>query len=87
MRCLARDTKLEALEQRDRVALARPRIRAAKPRAEKLLDWVRDVQRDCTACGQPLSTNRGVLFQGDHLVHATCWQAEPKPAADLPPAG
>jgi hypothetical protein len=27
----------------------------------------------------PLAGPRGVLFQGDQLVHAACWRAEPKP--------
>jgi hypothetical protein len=38
---------------------------------------------DCPACGERLGTSRGVLFQGDWLVHAACWRDDPKPF-DLP---
>jgi hypothetical protein len=36
----------------------------------------RAYQMSCAVCGVPLATGRSVIFQGDHLVHATCWQAE-----------
>jgi hypothetical protein len=30
-------------------------------------------QMICAVCGVPLATGCSVIFQGDHLVHATCW--------------
>jgi hypothetical protein len=46
----------------------------------------RKVQHSCGACGQRLDTTPGVLFQGDHLVHAACWPGDSKPVAG-PPIG
>src|SRR5262245_24207294 len=70
MRCLAREMTLETLEQRERVQLDRMRARAARERADELFEWVRRGQPLCSACELPLNTSRGVLFQGDQLVHA-----------------
>ena len=39
--------------------------------------------RSCPACGMLLAATGSVLFQGDHLVHASCWRAEPTPRFDL----
>jgi hypothetical protein len=83
LRCLVRDTQLEAVEQQDRAGYEVRRARAAKARATELIDKVRLSQATCPACGQSLATSRGVLFQGDVLVHAACWRADPKPS---PPA-
>ena len=38
----------------------------------------RQHQTTCPVCGEGLATSRGVLFQGDHLVHAACWRDDPK---------
>jgi hypothetical protein len=35
-------------------------------------------QTACVFCGQPLAARGSVLFQGDHLVHATCWRVDPR---------
>jgi hypothetical protein len=40
---------------------------------------VRVYQTACAVCGLPLAAGGSVLFQGDHLVHATCWRADPQP--------
>jgi hypothetical protein len=43
---------------------------------------VRVYQTTCAFCGLPLAVRGSVLFQGDHLVHATCWRADSKPFRD-----
>jgi hypothetical protein len=86
MRCLAEDMRLATLEQRERVQLDRKRARAARERADELFESVRRGQALCPACGDRLATRRGVLFQGDHLVHAACWREDPK-LFDAPPPG
>jgi hypothetical protein len=60
-------------------ALERLRAKATMTRAEELLDRVRADQTVCPACGQRLASPRGVLFQGDQLVHAACWRADDTP--------
>jgi hypothetical protein len=85
MRCLARETRLESVEQQDRAGLERLRARAAVARAEELIDKVREYQTTCLTCRQRLASSRGVLFQGDQLVHAGCWRADPKPFDPAPP--
>jgi CheY-like chemotaxis protein len=79
MRCLAQATQFESIEQQDRAGLTRERARAAMRQAEDVVETVRRFQTTCLACGQLLSTARGVLFQGDRLVHAACWRAEVTP--------
>jgi hypothetical protein len=44
-------------------------------------------QTTCPVCGLLLAAGGGVLFQGDHLVHATCWRAAPQQFHDLPGVG
>ena len=46
---------------------------------------MRVVQTTCPAYGECLGTSRGVLFQGDQLVHAAYWRADPKLFDDPPP--
>lgn len=86
MRCLARDTQLDAIAQQDRAAFQKLRAHAAMVRAEELMDAIRRSQTTCPACGECLGTSRGVLFQGDQLVHAACWRADPRPFDTAPPA-
>ena len=31
--------------------------------------------RACAVCGRSLNTGGGLLFQGERLVHALCWDA------------
>jgi hypothetical protein len=38
----------------------------------------RAYQTTCAVCGLRLAAGGSVLFQGEHLVHATCWRAEPE---------
>jgi hypothetical protein len=45
---------------------------------------VRVPQATCPVCGLPLAAGGSVLFQGDHLVHAACWRAQPQPFRDPP---
>jgi hypothetical protein len=59
----------------------------SRARARKQIDAVHVYQTTCPVCGLRLASSRGVLFQGDHLVHAACWRADPKPFDDPPPAG
>jgi hypothetical protein len=86
VRCLARVMTLETLEQRERIGRDLERARAMQKRAEELFDSVRQVENTCPVCGERLGANRGVLFQGDSLVHADCWRADPKPSDAPPPA-
>jgi hypothetical protein len=44
-------------------------------------DAFRVFQTTCPVCAERLGTSRGVLFQGEQLVHATCWRV---PDADRP---
>jgi hypothetical protein len=86
MRCLGRETRLESVERQDRSGLERLRASAARVRAEELMEAVRVSQATCPACGERLGTSGGVLFQGDQLVHAACWRADPRPFDTAPPA-
>ena len=72
-------------EQQDRAQLEVMRAKAAQARAAELMDKIRQYQTTCPACGHRLGTSRGVLFQGDQLVHAACWRDEP--TFDDPPPG
>jgi hypothetical protein len=81
MRCLARHTALASIEQQDRSAEARRRAAAATSRAAELVNTVRRSQTHCPVCREPFGMSRGVLFQGDKLVHAACWRAPDRPAA------
>jgi hypothetical protein len=87
MRCLARETQLQSIEQQDRAQLEVMRAKAAQARAAELIDKIRQLQTICPACGERLGTSRGVLFQGDWLVHAACWRDDPKPFDGPPPVG
>ena len=39
----------------------------------------------CRTCGERLASSRGVLFQGDDLVHAGCWRSDADPLGPPPP--
>jgi hypothetical protein len=86
MRCLASQTRLAALEQQVRAREARLRALAVTERVRALIDGLRDRQTRCPVCQAPLAERDGLLFQGDKLVHADCWRADPKPVDDPPPA-
>jgi hypothetical protein len=85
LHCLVRDAELEAVEQQDRAGYELMRARAAQARATELIDTVRRWQTRCPACGERLGTSRGVLFQGDQLVHAACWRDTPGAFTAPPP--
>jgi hypothetical protein len=76
MRCLAHQTRLQAVEFRD--ASRRLRERRLDGNQSESGSIVRQLL--CSACGHSLLNAGSVLFQGDHLVHALCWRA------DLPPS-
>jgi hypothetical protein len=80
VRCLARDTQLASIEHQDRAAQARERAAAATSRATELVNTVRRSQTHCPVCREPFAMSRKVLYQGDKLVHAGCWQAPDRPA-------
>jgi hypothetical protein len=73
MRCLAEQTRLEAINTRDEAR----RTREALQRSITPQGPPRDRQRQCPVCGQSLSNLGSVLFQDDQLVHALCWRADP----------
>jgi hypothetical protein len=81
LRCLVREAELKSIAQQDRAGREVRRAQAAQARAAELIDKVRRWQTTCSACGQPLATSRGVLFQDDQLVHAACWRSDPPPFA------
>jgi hypothetical protein len=86
VRCFAGDTQLKAIEQQDRARREADRATAAIDDAKALVNSVRRKQTHCPACREPFGLSRSVLFQGDRLVHAACWRADPKPFDDSPPA-
>jgi hypothetical protein len=83
MRCLAHETRLEAIEHQDTarrlVDCAKAAVRLAAERANTMLR-----QTHCPACGEPFALRRGLLFRGGRLVHADCWRDDPKPLDDSP---
>jgi hypothetical protein len=85
LHCLVQEAELEAVEQQDRAGYEMMRARAAQARAAELIDTVRRWQTRCPVCGERLGTSRGVLFQGDQLVHAACWRDKPEPFEAPPP--
>jgi hypothetical protein len=87
MRCMAGDTRLKAIEHQDRASREVARATAAIDEANTLVNPVRRKQTHCAACREPFGMSRGLLFQGDRLVHGACWRADPKPFDDPPPAG
>jgi hypothetical protein len=75
IRCLARETQLESIEQEDRARRARERAADLTRRAWDLVEQGRRAQRArCPECDRPLADGGGLLFQGERLVHALCWQ-------------
>ena len=85
MRCVARATQLNAIEQQDRARREAERASEAIIYARELVNTARRRTTRCPACGQPFTSSGGVLFQGDELVHAACWREDPKPFDDPPP--
>jgi hypothetical protein len=81
LRCLARETLLTSIERQDRAAESRQRAAAAMTRANELVNTMRRSQTNCTVCREPFAMSRNLLFQGDKLVHAACWQPPHRPAA------
>jgi formylmethanofuran dehydrogenase subunit E len=86
MRCLAQETRLASIEQQDVARRLVECAQAAVRLAEELVRTRRLRGTHCPACGERLASPRGVLFQGDQLVHAGCWRADPKPFDAAPPA-
>jgi hypothetical protein len=86
IRCLAGETVRESIEQQDRASLERGRAQTAMGRAEELIDAVRRIPKMCPVCGERFGAHRGVLFQGDALVHAACWQPSQGPDRPAEPA-
>jgi hypothetical protein len=74
--CLARDLQAQARDLQQASSQARVRSAATVETAAGLVARARAV-RDCPVCGRSLAQGGGVLFQGDRLVHAVCWQAPP----------
>ncbi|HSF01990.1 MAG TPA: hypothetical protein VLA62_03195 [Solirubrobacterales bacterium] len=77
VRCLARETQLESLEQQARSGEARLRALAAIQRVEALIDGLRDRQTRCPVCQAALVGRRGLLFRDGRLVHHECAPNEP----------
>jgi hypothetical protein len=79
MRCLSEETRLDSIEQQDTARRLVECARAAVSLAAKRVNMARRLTH-CPACGEPFTLRRSVLFQGDQLVHAGCWRADPPPA-------
>jgi hypothetical protein len=78
-RCLARATQIEARERQADSQAAQARAQETLDQSTRPLAALR--QRPmCPVCQRPFLAGAGVLFQGDQLVHALCWQPEPPPA-------
>jgi hypothetical protein len=77
MRCLARETQHESLEQQARSGEARLRALAAMQRAEALIDGLRDRQTRCPVCQALLVGRRDLLCRDGRLVHRECAPNEP----------
>jgi hypothetical protein len=73
MRCLAMQTRLEAVELREASRRTREQRRASEA-SDSQSRTVR--QLVCPACGRSLLNAGSVLFQGDALVHALCWRMQ-----------
>lgn len=78
MRCLARLTRLATIELEEQVARAQERTKAGVTKACAM--WGSLYQTHCPVCQASLASRRGVLFQGNQLVHADCWRASGSPA-------
>jgi hypothetical protein len=77
-RCLAPAAQLEAIEQQDGASRTPIRPEALVQRVSELAAQARAKPWLCPVCEQRLTTGGRLLFQGDVLVHATCWR-EPRP--------
>jgi hypothetical protein len=73
MRCLAGLTRLATIELEEQVARDQQRAKAAVTKAPAM--WGSLYQTHCPVCQASLASRRGVLFQGNELVHADCWRA------------
>jgi len=78
VRCLARETQLEAVERQRDSEVARARAQEILERSRRLLANGQR-QRTCIVCEEPLTGTRALLFSGAQLVHAACWRSEPPP--------
>jgi hypothetical protein len=77
LRCLARETQLDSVEQEDRASRERARALNLMQRARDLLEQSqRARQAACPVCGRSLADGGSLLYQGEELVHALCWRAE-----------
>jgi hypothetical protein len=85
-RCLVRLTILHAMNVRERAT-------DVKGKADVAVEWARQLVtesrrlRTCPICLTPLSAGRSLLFQGDLLVHASCWQENRSDEPSPPPDG
>src|SRR5262249_44344577 len=81
VRCLARDSK-------SRPVGLKAETKAPSKEAADVAQGSRELTgqaarlRACAVCGKSLNTGGGLLFQGDQLVHALCWDAGQGPSAD-----
>jgi hypothetical protein len=85
MRCLATASQLRAIEQQDRASRTRKQAEALVRQASELTEQARAWPWLCPVCDQRLRTGGGLLFQGDALVHATCWRELPSPPSGSAP--
>jgi hypothetical protein len=83
MRCLAMQTRLEAVDLREESRRTRER-RRAPGESDSQDRTVR--QLFCPTCGRSLLNAGSVLFQGDQLVHALCWRM-PESEGETPGPG
>jgi hypothetical protein len=81
IRCLARAIQLEATEQQNRARETRKRADALVERASELSAQARARPWLCPVCTQLLSAG-SLLYQGDVVVHATCWREPTRPTPD-----
>jgi hypothetical protein len=73
-RCLARETRLQAMAERDRAGQGMARSRTLIERTREAIARAKGRTWHCAVCGRPLKDGTSLLFQGSELVHASCWQ-------------
>jgi hypothetical protein len=78
VRCLVRRTQEQARENQATARDGIERARTIGDCARALIEEVRTLRGEpCPACGGSLANGRGILFQGEQLVHTSCWGESP----------
>ena len=74
VRCLAWDSKKRPVGRQAEARAVGEEAADGAQQSRPLTDQAARL-RACAVCGRSLNTGGGLLFQGDRLVHALCWDA------------